>query len=98
MSVSREICAVDEKNVGISVVVVVDEGAAGAHGFGEPLLAEGAVVVGEVDSGLGGDVAEVDLLCLARQRERLEPRDMVLRHSGTEEASRKEVLDLSVPL
>ena len=96
MSVSREICAVDEKNVGISVVVVVDEGAAGAHGFGEPLLAEGAVVVGEVDSGLSGDVAVVDVLggdCW-RQTEN----HYAQRHGDTEEASRKEVLDLSVPL
>ena len=55
-----KIVAVDQDDVGIAVVVVVDEGAARAHGFRQPLLAEGAVVVGEVNSGLCGDVAEVD--------------------------------------
>src|SRR5262249_17790108 len=56
-----EVFAVDEDNVGVSVVVVVDEGATRAHGFGQPLLAECAVVVGEVNSGLGSDIAELDL-------------------------------------
>ncbi len=65
VGVSGKIVAVDQDDVGISVVVVVDEGAARAHGFRQPLLSEGAVVVGEVDSGLGGDVAEVNLLWAA---------------------------------
>ena len=54
------VLAVHEQDVGPAVVVVVDEGAAWPHGFGKPLFPEGAVVVGEVDAGLGGDVAEGD--------------------------------------
>src|SRR5246127_3907628 len=62
VGMSRKIFAVNQADVGICVVVVVAEGASGSHGSGERLLAEGAVVVGEVDSGLGGDIAELDLL------------------------------------
>ena len=58
LDVTRPVRAVDEQDVGPAVIVVVDEGAAGAHGFGQPLFPEGSVVVGEVDAGLGGDVAE----------------------------------------
>ena len=49
--VAGPVGAVDEEDVLPAVVVVVDEGDARAHGFREPFLAEGAVVVGEVDSG-----------------------------------------------
>src|SRR6267154_4104790 len=55
------VLAIDQNNVGPAVVVVINEGAARAHGFGKIFLPEGRVVVGEVDSGLGGDVAEGDL-------------------------------------
>ena len=51
---------VDEQDVGPAVVVIVNEGTTRTHGFGQPFLAEGAVIVGEVDSCLGGDVAEGD--------------------------------------
>ncbi len=61
VGMSGKVFAVDQQDVGIAVVVVVDESAAWAHGFGQILLAEGAVVVGEVDAGLGGDVVKVDL-------------------------------------
>src|SRR5207245_7179042 len=61
--VSRPVFAVDEQDVGPAVVVVINERAARAHGFRQIFLAEGAVVVGEMDSGLSGDVTELDLLC-----------------------------------
>ncbi len=57
------VLAVDQQDVRESVVVVIDEGAAGTHGFRKPLLSEGSVVVGEMDAGLRGDVAEADGLC-----------------------------------
>jgi hypothetical protein len=50
--------AIHEQNVGITIIVVINEGAARTHGFGEPLFSEGAVVVGEMDSGWRRDVAE----------------------------------------
>jgi hypothetical protein len=62
---SVKVLAVDEQDVGKAVVVVIDEGAAGAHGFREPFFSEGSVVVGEVDARLGGDVAEGDVLLRA---------------------------------
>ena len=52
--------SVDEEDVLPAVVVVVDEGDAGAEGFREKFFAEGAVVVDEVDAGFLGDVGEVD--------------------------------------
>ena len=59
--VAWPVLAVDEQDVGKAVVVVIDECAAGAHGFRKPFLSEGSVVVGEVDAGLGGDIAESDV-------------------------------------
>ena len=73
---------VDQQNVGPAVVVVVDESAAGAHGFGQPLFSEGSVVVGEVDAGLGGDVAEGD--CALARRGRGDERQ----HQSTTETRR----------
>src|SRR5437667_12668090 len=58
---SGPICAIGKQDVGPAVVVVVNEGAARAHGLGEIFFSEGAVVVGEVNAGSGGDVAEADL-------------------------------------
>ena len=62
-AVPGPVFAVDQQNVGPAIVVVVDEGAARAHGFRQLFLSEGAVVVGEVNAGLRGDVAECDLRC-----------------------------------
>jgi hypothetical protein len=59
--VAGEVIAVDEEDVGIAVVVVIDEGATWAHGFGQPLFSEGAGVVGEMNAGLRRNVSEVDL-------------------------------------
>src|SRR5947209_3725278 len=58
---SREVCPVHQQNVGIAVIVVVDERAARPHGFGEPLLSECAVVMREVNAGSSGDVLEMNL-------------------------------------
>jgi len=58
--VTGPVHAVDQENVGPAVVIVIDEGHAGAHSFGEIFFAEGAVVVHEMDPGLFGDVAELD--------------------------------------
>src|SRR5262249_51832406 len=60
--VSRPVRAVHQNDVGPSVIVVVDECAARAHSFGQIFSSEGAVVMSEVDTGLGGDVAKGDLL------------------------------------
>src|SRR5207302_2354385 len=49
-------------DVGISVIVIVDESAAGAHRFRQPLFSERAIVVSEVKSGLRRDVAEMKFL------------------------------------
>src|SRR6266550_9268659 len=58
---SGPICAVGKQDVGPAVVVVVNEGAARAHGFREIFFSKCAVVVGEVNAGLGSDVAKGDL-------------------------------------
>ena len=52
--------SVDEEEVLQAVVVDVEDDDAGAHGFGQVLLAEGAAVVTERDAGLRGDVGEGD--------------------------------------
>ena len=52
---------VHQQDVRIAVAVVVDKRAARAHGLGKPLLSEGAVVVGEMNPGLGRDVAKLIL-------------------------------------
>src|ERR1700730_8974407 len=59
---AREIFAVDQNDVGVSVVVIIDKGAAWTHGFRQPFFPEGAVVVREMDSGLSSNVAKMDLL------------------------------------
>ncbi len=82
VGMSREIFTIDEDDVGIAVIVVVNEGAARAHGFGQPLLAEGAVVVGEVDAGLGSDVAELDLRLRGRGKTKCESTTETRRHGG----------------
>ena len=64
---SGPIFAIDEQNVRPAVVVVVDESATRAHGFGQIFFPEGGVIVSEMDSGLGGDVAEGDLLARSWQ-------------------------------
>jgi hypothetical protein len=56
--VPRPILGVDQQYVGEAIVVVIDESAARAHGFRQPLFSERPVVVGEVDAGLSGDVVE----------------------------------------
>ena len=57
---SGEVCPVDQQDVRVTIIVVVNEGAAWTHGFGEPLLTERTVVVREVNAGLGGDVLETE--------------------------------------
>ncbi len=77
---SGEVCPVDQQDVRITVIVVVNEGAAWTHGFGEPLLTERTVVVREVNAGLGGDVLEMNLgVSISKQANHDEPqrdRDM----------------------
>src|SRR5438093_9159838 len=55
------VLAIDEQNVGPAIVIVIQECASRPHGLGQVFLSEGGVVVGEADSGLGGDVAKSDL-------------------------------------
>jgi hypothetical protein len=58
----RPILPIDQKNVGIAIVVVIDECATGAHRLRQIFLAECAVVMREPDSGLSRDVPECDFL------------------------------------
>ena len=51
---------IDEEQVLVAVAVVVEERDARAHRLGQELLAQGAVVVHEVDAGVLGDVDELD--------------------------------------
>src|SRR5258706_15423586 len=60
--------AVHQQNVGIAVVVVVNERAAGPERLRQPLLPEGAVVVLEADSRALRDVAEPDRRTRLRRR------------------------------
>src|SRR5258708_5656478 len=58
LNVARPIHAVHEKNVRPAVVVVIDEGDAGSHGFRQEFLPEGAIVVDKMDPGGLRDVPE----------------------------------------
>ncbi len=60
--VAGPVFAIHDQNVGITVVIVVNEGTAWAHGFWKPLLAKCAIVVGKVNASLSGNVAELNLL------------------------------------
>ena len=68
---SGKVFTVDEQDVGISVVVVINECAAGTHRLRQPFLTKGAIVMDKVNAGLRGNVAEVNL-CVARCRKRNE--------------------------
>ena len=57
--VAGPVHGVDEENVGPTVGVVIEEGAAGAESFGEELAAVGAAVVAEINARLGGDIGEL---------------------------------------
>jgi hypothetical protein len=56
--VSGPVTGVDQQDVLVPAVVGIEYRDAGADGFGQQPLAEGAVDMGEVDAGLGGDVSE----------------------------------------
>ena len=43
-----KIFAVDQQDVGIAIVIVINESASWAHGFRQPFLSEGSIVVEEV--------------------------------------------------
>ena len=58
---SRPVLPVDQQNVRPAVVVVINEPATGTHGLGQIFFSKGRVIVREMDSGLGSDVAEGDL-------------------------------------
>src|SRR5262249_23194390 len=61
LSASRnQVLAIDEENVGPAVVIRVEEGAPGAQGLGEVLLAGTPGIVDEVDAGLRSDIGEGD--------------------------------------
>src|SRR5439155_11711787 len=57
--VAGKVLAVHKQNVWLAVVIVVDEGAARAHGLGQVFLSKGAGVVNETDPGLAGHVDKV---------------------------------------
>ena len=58
--VAGPVRGVDEEQVLVAVAVIVEKGHARAHRLGQELVAEGAVVVDEVDAGFLGDVDELD--------------------------------------
>src|SRR5467141_8337 len=60
LNMAGPVHAVHEKNVRPAVVVVVNEGNTGSHGFGEEFLPERAMVVNEVDPGLLRDIPELN--------------------------------------
>ena len=60
--------AIDEQDVEPAVAVVIEEGAAGAHGLGQKLRSERAIVVAESDSGGCGDVGELKIRAAAAPR------------------------------
>ena len=88
MRMAGEIVAIDQQDVGISVVIVVDEGTPRPHGFRKPLLAKCAIVVGEVDARRRSNVAEMRLLLgigSGNQKQGNEPRN----HGGPEDRGEK---------
>ena len=60
--VARPVFAIHDQDIGIAVVVIINKGTAWAHSFWKPFLAERAIVVDEVNAGLSGNVAELNLL------------------------------------
>ena len=82
---ARPVHAVDQQNVEPAVAIVIEEGAAGAHGFGQILRAERAAVVAEVDAGRRGDVGQAEAQARARrprqQRERRASQERPARHA-----------------
>src|SRR6267378_136968 len=84
-----------DEDVVKAVVVIVDESAARAHRFRQPLLSEGAVVVCESDSRLRSDVDECNGL---RRRNRCPEKNQYQpqKCGGTEEDKVKELEGLSV--
>src|SRR6266404_5340113 len=95
LRVSDPILAIDKQYVRPTVIVVVDESAARAHRFRQPLLSEGAVVVCESDSRLRSDVDECNGL---RRRNRCPRKNQYQpqKCGGTEEDKGKELEGLSV--
>src|SRR5207253_532186 len=57
-----EIGSVCEEDVGEAVVIVVDEGHAGAEGLEHVLGRGGSVFVAKGEAGFGGEVDELDVL------------------------------------
>src|SRR5262249_43316467 len=52
---------VDEENVGLAIVVEVENRYSSAHGFGQHLLAERPICMDKLDARLGGDIREANL-------------------------------------
>ena len=61
LNVAGPVHAIHEKNVRPAVVVIVNEGHTGSHGFGKKFLSEGGIVVHEMDPGGLRDVPELNL-------------------------------------
>src|SRR6266849_3163674 len=60
LNVARPVHPVDEENVRPAVVVIVNEGHARAHRFGQEFLPEGAIVVDETNPSLLRNVAKLN--------------------------------------
>src|ERR1700722_17577616 len=58
--VSRPVHGIDEENILPSIIVIIQEASAAAHGLREIFFSERAIVVLEVNACLGSDIVEVD--------------------------------------
>jgi hypothetical protein len=72
MGMAGKIVAIYQKNIGVAVIVIVDEGASGTHSFGQPLFSEGSIVMSKVNSRSSGDVAKLNLLGMKYRQRRHE--------------------------
>ena len=59
------VLSIHQHNVRPSVIIVVNKRATRAHGFGKIFFSECAIVVNEMDTRLGSDVAELNRLSVA---------------------------------
>ncbi len=80
----RKVVAVHQEDVGIPIIVVIDECTTRPHRLRQPLLPESPIVVREMDASLCGDIAKMNLLrnCHARKGESRQPQ----RHRGAEKS------------
>src|SRR6266550_1432339 len=72
---ARPVFTIHEHDIGIPVVVVVDESASRAHRLRQPLLPKGGVVVNELNPRLRSDIAKLDVLGRSTQGRECQSQD-----------------------